>query len=255
MDSDDKFIGKILTRRDALRAAALAGFSVVFGSRSEAKETQESSVNLVATPGVEEGPFFVDEGLNRKDVTQGTTRETVANGSPLALHITVHAFRGEKSEPLKDVHVDIWHADAKGTYSDEASGDIQSENTKGEKWLRGYQVTGSDGRVEFRTIYPGWYQGRTPHIHVKIRTYNAQSNKTHEFNTQLFFEEEVNDAMLGRAPYGDRGPRRVRNVWDGLYSMKQADGTMVGSHLHWDVERGPDGIVHDASFALALKLD
>jgi protocatechuate 3,4-dioxygenase beta subunit len=255
MDHDDKTVGTVLSRRDALRVAMLAGVSLVFGNnRAQASEPHAKVVNLVATPEVEEGPFFVDEELNRSDVITDTTRKSVAEGSPIAVHLTIYSLKGNSSEPLKGAHVDIWHADASGTYSDEASGDIQSENTKGQKWLRGYQVTGDDGVAEFRTIYPGWYENRTPHIHVKIRRFDSGTNKTHVFNTQLFFDEDTNNKMLDRPPYSDRGARRIRNLWDGLYTMKQADGTMVGSHLHFTVDKSAEGVVQRAHFALALNL-
>jgi protocatechuate 3,4-dioxygenase beta subunit len=257
MDQDDKPVGMALSRRDALRVATVAGMSLVLG-RNNAPATEprqhERVVHLVATPEVEEGPFFVDEELNRSDVTVGTTRKSVVDGSPISVRFTVYGLNGKNSEPLKGAHVDIWHADAGGTYSDAASGRVQEENTKGQKWLRGYQVTEHDGKAEFRTIYPGWYENRTPHIHVKIRTFDSQAHKTHVFNTQLFFDEDANDTMLDRMPYSDRGSRRVRNLWDGLYSMKQADGTMVGSHLHFALEKSPGGIVQLAHFAIALNL-
>jgi len=256
MDNDDKGVGTILTRRDAIRAAAVAGVSVVFGgTRLEAAQAGATkSVHLIATPEVEEGPFFVEERLERIDITTGTDRESVVKGSPLTVRMTVYALSANGAEPLKGAHVDVWHADAAGTYSDESPGPVQDENTKGQKWLRGYQVTDSDGKVEFHTIYPGWYHSRTLHIHVKVRTYDAKANKTHEFQTQLFFDEAVNDAMLNRPPYNDRGSRTVRNLWDGLYAMKQADGTMVGSHLHFDVGKSEDGMAREAHYSLALKL-
>ncbi len=257
MDHDDELVGTMLSRREAIRVAALAGASLVFGPASAQATGQlhpAKVMNLVATSEVEEGPFFVDEELNRSDVTLGTTRGSVVDGSPIAVRLTVYGLRGKHTEPLRGAHIDIWHADAKGAYSDEASNLIQSESTKGEKWLRGYQVTDGDGRVEFRTIFPGWYQNRTPHIHVKIRNFDPKANRTHVFNTQLFFDEAVNDEMLNRAPYNDRGARRVRNLWDGLYAMKQADGTMVGSHLHFSVDKSPAGVVQRAHFAIGLNL-
>jgi protocatechuate 3,4-dioxygenase beta subunit len=253
MDHDDIPVGTILTRRDALRVATAAGVSLITGGAST-RVVRSHRVNLIATPEVEEGPFFVDEGLNRKDIAQGTDRKSVSRGSPLALHFAIFGIRGNETAPLRGAHVDVWHADAAGTYSDEAAGPIQPEDTKGQCWLRGYQVAGPDGKVEFRTIYPGWYHSRTLHIHVKLRTYNPKMNKTHEFNTQLFFDEDTNDRMLDQPPYNDRGQRRVRNLWDGLYAMKQADGTMVGSHLHFELDKASDGMVRAARFALALKL-
>jgi protocatechuate 3,4-dioxygenase beta subunit len=109
--------------------------------------------------------------------------------------------------------------------------------------------------AEFQTVYPGWYVSRTVHIHVKVRTYDTGANKTHEFTTQLYFDEATNDRILSKAPYSDRGARRVRNESDGLYAARQADGTMVGSHLLMTFSGLPKGTGSKAEFALALKLD
>jgi protocatechuate 3,4-dioxygenase beta subunit len=66
--------------------------------------------------------------------------------------------------PLAGAQVDAWHADAAGVYSDESV-----ENTVGQSFLRGYQLRDSNGLAAFKTIFPGWYSGRTVHIHVMIR--------------------------------------------------------------------------------------
>src|SRR5205807_2237691 len=81
-----------------------------------------------------EGPYFVDENLNRSDLTAGTSRASVVNGLPLALQLKVYQVSGSAVTPVSGAHVDIWHADALGVYSDEA---VQS--TYGETWLRGFQ--------------------------------------------------------------------------------------------------------------------
>jgi protocatechuate 3,4-dioxygenase beta subunit len=256
-DHDDKIVGTILTRREALRAAAIAGFSLALGAAGQGAmvpSPRQKAMHLIATPEVEEGPFFIDEGLHRINLVEGTSRKTVALGSPLGLRFTLYALRSKSSEPLAGAHVDIWHADAGGNYSDEAPGPIQQEDTKGQKWLRGYQITDANGKARFETIYPGWYHNRTPHIHVKIRNFDAKTNKSRVFNTQLFFDDETNDVMYSRPPYDGRGVRRVRNLWDGDYAIRQADGTTLGSHLHFDVTKSSDGIAKVAEFVIGLKL-
>ena len=67
--------------------------------------------------------------------------------------------------PLANALVDMWHCDALGVYSD-----VSSQNTLGQRFLRGYQVSDANGQVQFLTIYPGWYAGRAVHIHFKVRT-------------------------------------------------------------------------------------
>ena len=167
------------------------------------------------SPAMTEGPYFVDERLNRADLTTGATHAGVTQGLPLQLDINVVSARATGCLPLTGVQIDVWHADAEGTYSEFGSG-------TGQKFLRGYQVTGASGQVSFRTIYPGWYAGRAIHIHVKARLFNVAGNKTFEFNTQLFFDEAANDIVNARPTYNARGTRTTRNSQDGIYAGQAA---------------------------------
>jgi protocatechuate 3,4-dioxygenase beta subunit len=91
-------------------------------------------------------------------------------------------------------------------------------NTKGQKWLRGYQTTDASGAAKFTTIYPGWYQGRAVHIHFKIRY--ATGSQTADFTSQLFFDEALNDKVFATAPYSQRGASgRLRNTADQIYQQ------------------------------------
>ena len=82
--------------------------------------------------------------------------------------------------PLTGAWVDIWHCNAVGIYSDESSynpgGGAGVVTTTGQRFLRGYQITHANREVKFTTIYPGWYMGRTIHIHVRIRTWSNSSD-------------------------------------------------------------------------------
>ena len=110
--------------------------------------------------------------------------------------------------------VDVWHCDAEGTYSD-----IARSGTSGEDFLRGYQVTDANGNATFTTIYPGWYQGRTVHIHFKIRTDPAASSGL-EFTSQLFFDEGVTAEVFTQTPYSGRGTQDTTNSNDGIFSSE-----------------------------------
>jgi protocatechuate 3,4-dioxygenase beta subunit len=89
-------------------------------------------------------------------------------------------------------------------------------NTIGKKFLRGYQVTNANGMAEFITIYPGWYPGRTIHIHFKIRT-NADAQQSSEFTSQLYFDDAITDRVHAQAPYVARGQRTQKNNQDGIF--------------------------------------
>jgi uncharacterized protein (TIGR03437 family) len=174
----------------------------------------------VARPALTEGPYFVDEKLNRSDIRTDPSTNAVSAGVPLKLKFTVNNVSGSACSPVAGAWVDIWHCDAAGAYSDIANGAGQA-NTSGKKYLRGYQVTDARGAVEFTTVYPGWYSGRSVHIHYKVRLFSG-STKTYEFTSQVFFDDTLTDQVFTQAPYNSRGTRNTRNSNDGIY---QSGGT------------------------------
>ncbi len=119
------------------------------------------------TPPVPEGPYYVDEMLNRSDIVENRT------GVPLTLQFKVE---DASCMPISGAIVDIWHCDKDGKYSDESS-----EGTLGQKWLRGLQATGADGTCTFKTIFPGWYNGRLTHIHGKVKVGSVTKQTTNFF--------------------------------------------------------------------------
>ena len=176
-----------------------------------------------ATPELTEGPYWVNTMLRRSDVRRNSAGGTGAQrGVPLDLFINVlDTSRG--CRPMNGVAVDIWHANAHGLYSDEpaqsASGGTSSANadTRGEDWLRGYQITGRDrglshrprdGQVSFRTVWPGWYAGRAIHIHVRVRKLSGSGATIAGYTTQIFFSDADNSRVLTAAqPYDARSPQ------------------------------------------------
>ncbi len=218
---------------------------------SETANLQVTQVALVATPELEEGPFFVDEKLHRRDLTADTKRKSVVDGVPFTLKFKLYSLVKGSPKPLKGAHIDVWHCDTIGAYGDEASGFIQDEDTRGQKWLRGYQVTDGEGAVTFKTIYPGWYRSRTIHFHVKIRTYDEKKNLTHEFITQVFCDDKITDHVQSFEPY--RKGRPVLNKDDGIYAARQADGTMVGKALMLNLSGSRDK-GYTGTFSLAFAM-
>lgn len=167
------------------------------------------AVSCVAVPELTEGPYFVDEMLNRSDIRSDPASGAVSAGIPLVM--TVKVFDANCA-PLAGANVDLWHCDADGVYSD-----VSANNSVGQKFLRGYQTTGADGVAKFTTIYPGWYQGRAVHIHFKIRNYNGSS--TASFTSQFFFDDAITDTVYQQAPYNTRGSRDQRNSSDGIFGQ------------------------------------
>jgi protocatechuate 3,4-dioxygenase beta subunit len=172
-------------------------------------------LDCVATPEMTEGPFFVDEKLERADLLAGE-ESNVTSGLPLELTLGIFTVDGDACTPLAGATVDIWHADVEGIYSDVASSFFQQTATTGRQFLRAYQVTDEGGLVKFNTIYPGWYGSRTIHIHFKIRVLGPSDN-TYTFTSQMYFDEEINDAVMGMGAYNTRGERMVLNSTDQVY--------------------------------------
>ncbi len=200
-------------RRNAIGKIGFAGVALLAGSRcgdgtstapSEStgttSGTTSSSAACVLTPTLTEGPFYFDAGRIRRDITEGRP------GTPLLLALDV--VSSSSCSPLRDAVVDIWHCDAVGLYSG-----YGSEGTAGERFLRGIQVTNADGRVEFDTIYPGFYRGRTVHIHFKIHL-----DERTAVTSQVFFPESLNDAVMATSPYHDSGVRDTRNSTDSIFT-------------------------------------
>ncbi len=175
----------------------------------------DASPPCTVRPAQTEGPYFVDEMLNRSDIRSDPTDGTTKPGALLRITFRVLRIGGSACTPLSDALVDIWQCDALGAYSD-----VQDSNghfdTRGKKFLRGYQLTDQNGLAEFVTIYPGWYSGRTAHIHFKVRT-NPSSPQGHVFTSQLYFDDTITDVVFAQAPYNSKGPRSTTNAMDGIF--------------------------------------
>jgi protocatechuate 3,4-dioxygenase beta subunit len=171
------------------------------------------AINCVVTPALTEGPYFVDEKLERSDIRSDPGTGEIATGALLRLGFNVYEVNGAACAPIEGAMVDAWHCDALGVYSDAIDPGF---NTRGQKFLRGFQRTDASGHAGFTTIYPGWYQGRAVHIHFKVRGTNA-TGQAYEFTSQLFFDEATTDIVHARQPYAAKGYRTLLNDGDGIY--------------------------------------
>lgn len=232
MDNDDRQRGRILRRREVLAllgaggAAALAagplarliGSAIpdaIAGSASPALAQSAAAASCVVKPELTEGPYFVDEGLNRSDIRVEESDGSIKEGVPLQLTFNVSQIAGGACTSLAGAQVDVWHCDALGVYSDVNDRSFPS-STVGETFLRGYQLTDDSGTASFTTIYPGWYAGRAVHIHFKIRT-TSTTGDPYEFTSQLFLDDTLTDGVHAEQPYASRGQRNMRNSQDDIY--------------------------------------
>jgi protocatechuate 3,4-dioxygenase beta subunit len=195
--------------KDASPAAADAETT---GATSAASGSVASSnAPCVVTPQLTEGPYFVDEGLNRSDIRTDPSTGAARPGVPLDVTIAVSQVASGSCGPLAGALVDVWHCDALGLYSD-----VPAQRTVGQRFLRGYQLTDASGVARFTTVYPGWYPGRAVHVHLKIRT-NPSASRGLEVTSQIFFDEALTDLVHGQAPYSQKGRRDTLNSTDGIY--------------------------------------
>ena len=254
MDNDDVQVGRLLSRREVLAMMGATSLAILVGCSSDedaattptaraantaasgstaAVSPTEASASAATTtapacvvrPALTEGPYFVDEKINRSDIRSDPSDGSVKDGTTLALTFNVFTI-SDGCTPLEGATVDVWHCDAAGVYS---GVDDPGFSTVGQKFLRGYQLTDASGQAKFVTIYPGWYQGRTVHIHFKIRT--DADGQSYEFTSQLFFDDAFTDQVYAGEPYAAKGERTLRNDGDGIFQQSGGQLTLATSQV------------------------
>ena len=205
-----------------------------------------SLMEVEGTPQQIEGPYFVDDMPNRSDIRSDTSNDSVQEGIPLRLILHVYDVNDSDGDgtgsciPLKDAKVDIWHSNSQGVYSG-----VQDAGTAENDFLRGYQMTDDNGTLQFTTIYPGWYEGRAIHIHIKVRDYEG-SNETLEWTSQFYLNNSINELVHTQPPYNNHGPVPMTNEEDFIYLGPSNDGLIqnnTGQHLMLNVEDDEQGYV------------
>lgn len=219
MKNNNHKLARIFSRRDVLALFRAAGTAIlVVGcipkKPSVAVSASSTSPACIVSPEQTEGPYFVDEKLNRSDIRLDPTDGSVKAGTRLDLTLHISQVGSTGCTPFVGAIVDVWHCDALGVYSDVTD---SSFNTVGQKFLRGYQISNTNGNVEFTTIYPGWYQGRTVHIHFKVRT-DGTSGQGYEFTSQLYFDDSITDEVHNQIPYASKGQRTEKNADDRIFT-------------------------------------
>ena len=189
-----------------------------------------------------QGPYYFDADKIRSDIREDRP------GKRLRLAIRVQD--SESCAAVPNAVVEIWHCDAAGLYSGAESlstggggggapgggggggtppsgmpsgmpsgaagggggggGDLTPTDDK--RYLRGAQVTNSDGIVEFTTVWPGWYMGRTVHVHAMVHINNERT-----LTTQMMMDEKLNSAVFTEAPYAAHTGRDTFNDGDSIY--------------------------------------
>jgi len=160
-----------------------------------------------------EGPYYLPDQEVRQDITEGKPG--------IALELTMTVVNFTTCEPLVNVAVDLWQCDAGGIYSSfQDAGNVNSPRDE-KTFLRGIQYTDNEGRVTFKTIFPGWYPGRTVHLHVDAHVNNEKHIG------QLYFGEPLTAYIGTQYPYSNFTHRRTTNAEDRIFNEADGKGTTL----------------------------
>jgi len=212
----------------------------------------------VTAPEIEEGPFYVNDELLRSDL-----RDDQAG---VDLNLDVVIIDSGTCQPVQDALVELWSANATGVYGafehsvlgrHRGPPTMSSSNT----WLRGGFPTDDNGVVELRTVYPGFYAGRTIHVHVMVHTgWRAFDNGTFDSHSgrlthvgQFFFDDEWNDRVIETTHYRDNQNRRTRNVDDHDFNHASVAGSSAIVHLELAGDAVDDGVLGFITVAVDLS--
>ncbi|MGH2348891.1 MAG: hypothetical protein ACRDFT_05435, partial [bacterium] len=209
MESDDRPTGRVLTRREVLAVLGVSGASLLVGCRAAPKSAAAALPGCVVRPEQTLGPYFVDEGLERADIRSDPSTGKTSSGAPLELAFVVSRVGESGCAPLSGARVEVWQCDADGVYSDVKD---PLFDTTGRKFLRGHQLTDAEGKARFTTIYPGWYPGRTVHIHGKVHV-----DRRTVLTTQFYFDDELSAKVFEGDAYASAAGRDAFNDSDGIY--------------------------------------
>jgi protocatechuate 3,4-dioxygenase beta subunit len=209
----------LLRRREALLTLG-AGLGAAYGLRGLVHPGAAESASCLLQREVTEGPYYLDLNLVRRNIRVGRS------GTALSLRFKV--IDASTCKPISGASVELWHADAAGVYSG-VSGNSGN-------FLRGIQKTNSAGIARFETIYPGWYRGRTPHIHMKVF---VGGNEVH--TGQVFFRQATNRSVYAQGSYRSRGTNDTTNGSDSVYGEAGSRALLTVSRKGSLISKGLNG--------------
>lgn len=234
------------TRRSALSTLLFGAAATQLANSAKSQSAPDAAPTPIAPaaqapgactlfPQAVEGPFYFDPKSVTSDLQTGQP------GAPMTLDLRV--IESGVCTPITNARVDVWHADARGVYSGyDGQGGDGSISAVGQSYLRGTQFTDAEGRVQFKTVYPGWYPGRTPHIHVKVFL-----DDTTLATGQVYFPDELSQSIYSsREPYTERPKADTTNARDFLFS----DGDREGGGTVMAVAQSADTLL--ASLVIAV---
>ncbi len=217
----DEHEGQRVSRRVLIAGVTSLGFGGVLAACTGKESSNVDAAAPTASPSVFDGagtctltesttpgPYYFDADKVRSDIREDRAGKR--------LRVAIKLQDGARCAPMPNAIVEIWHCDASGLYSGAealstggGAGSVPQDDTR---YLRGAQVTNAEGAVEFTTIWPGWYRGRTVHIHAMVHVDNSRV-----LTTQVMFDEALNTKVFGEAPYASRTGRDTFNDDDTIF--------------------------------------
>jgi protocatechuate 3,4-dioxygenase beta subunit len=223
--------GERISRRTLMKLSGLGMAAIATGRWREAVGARAASSSdlasslCVLSPEQTEGPYYIAREKVRSTITE--------NRPGISLHLKLAVVDASSCKPIKGAAVDIWHCDGGGIYSGFEAASAGGPGGGGgptdkHTFLRGIQFSDARGHVNFHTIYPGWYRGRTVHIHVKVHLHHdAVGHVVH--TGQLYFNDSLTKAVYQRAePYRSRAAARdTFNATDSIFQSGGAQSMLT----------------------------
>jgi protocatechuate 3,4-dioxygenase beta subunit len=218
---------KKFIRNSILGIASLATATKILESCSKSDNDDNSSDisadgNCTVSPSETKGPFPIKTPSQL--VLENIKSDRI--GVALLINLTIEN-QSKDCAPLEGVLVDIWHCDKDGNYSEYGGTSMQQTDYTSVHFLRGRQTSDANGEVSFISIFPGWYQGRAPHIHVEVLSASGSSLLV----TQIAFPENVTNEVYSSTNYASHGQADTSNTSDNVFADSLSDelATLTGN--------------------------
>ncbi len=237
-----------MERKDFLKGLGVIGIGSMLPINKAKAALGNINKNLlpentcILIPSETAGPYPFDLSGNsamfRQDITEGNA------GTPMNLTLTIVNIN-DSCSPILNARVDIWHCNKDGYYSEYGGqpGYLGTQSHVGETFFRGIQLTDANGQVQFKTIYPGWYQGRVTHIHFQVFL-----NSVLRATSQMAFPDSLNTDVYNTSLYSTHGQNPTTNSSDNVFSDTSNTQYQI-------VTIAPDGLGgYDASLTIGISV-
>jgi len=207
-------------KRGIVGLSAILSGAVLAGSNKKSNHPYIDDCEV--SPRETKGPF------GTKTPSQMVQSNIKSDRVGIALLINLEILdKADNCNPLSNAVVDVWHCDKDGFYSEYGNHPLQKNDFTAVHFLRGRQTTDAKGNVSFLSIYPGWYPGRAPHIHIEV--FNTAGKSL--LITQLAFPEDISNKVYASPLYAGHGEADTLNKSDGIFSDSLAEqlATVTGN--------------------------